>query len=214
VIFPVAHFNDTLNWGGFSGKKYIGAGYFPLDEEFLKYKPQKKDKRRFNVLVTMGGSDPNGITLKVVQAFQDLKNIDITVVVGPSFKYKKELENLSKSLSTNFKIEDSKSNMPELMANADLAITAFGITLYELAFMGVPSLVITNFESDERDAKALERLSVCINLGFYRDLSNDYITSAIGRLIEDKTALRTMSENGKRLLDGKGSERVAELLLG
>jgi spore coat polysaccharide biosynthesis predicted glycosyltransferase SpsG len=213
VIYPVGHFQDSLDWSGFAGRKYIGAEYFPLDEKFLEYNIKKNtSKKRFNILVTMGGSDPNSITFRVIKALEDLENIDITVLIGPSFKLE-NVEEISKSVNVNIKLKHNVSNVAEFMANADIAITAFGITLYELAYMGLPAIIIYNYLSDKTEVDIFQKLGTSISPGYYKDVNVKDILAAVCQLMENEALRKMMELKGKALVDGKGIERIGHIIM-
>lgn len=213
VIYPVGHFQDSFDWKGFAGRKYIGTEYFPLDEKFMDLRSiNNKKEKRFNILVTMGGSDPNCITLRVIKALEDLENIDITVLIGPSFKLE-NAEEISKSVNGNIKLKQNVSNVAELMANADIAITAFGITLYELAYMGVPAIIIYNYLSDKADVDIFQKLGTSISLGYYKDVNIKDILAAVYQLRDNEALRKMMVLKGKALVDGKGNERIGQIIM-
>jgi UDP-2,4-diacetamido-2,4,6-trideoxy-beta-L-altropyranose hydrolase len=207
VIFPVSHFNDNLNWRGFKGKKYLGAEYFPLNPEFLKAKRLKHE--RFTILVTMGGSDPNNITAKVAKALKMIKeDFKAIIVLGSAFGK----QNIPSD--RRFTVIKNPNNMAKLMASSDLAITAFGTTLYELAYMGVPTLIISNYAKERSEIDTLERFGTSISIGYFKDITEATILKAVDRSMLDRTRATKLSRNGKVLVDGKGVQRIIKLLKG
>ena len=207
VIYPVAHFDAKLNWKGFRGKKYVGPEYFPLNKEFLKTRPVKH--KIFTILVTMGGSDPNGLTAKAAKALSSMDGrFKALIVIGPGFKKRNIAED------KRFKIIRDPKNIAGLMASSDLAITAFGTTLYELAHMGIPALIISNFQGDEKDCLRFVKFRTAINLGYHEKVSAARISGTISKLMSAKKKLIKMSKNGKKLVDGKGAAKIVKILKG
>ncbi|HEX3049196.1 MAG TPA: GNAT family N-acetyltransferase, partial [Aggregatilineaceae bacterium] len=96
----------------------------------------------------------------------------------------------------------------ELMAWADVAVTASGSTCWELLYMGLPSAVIVLAENQEPIARDLSERGAVINLGWQHDLSDEQIGAALRDLIEDEARRKRMSETGRALVDGRGAERV------
>jgi UDP-2,4-diacetamido-2,4,6-trideoxy-beta-L-altropyranose hydrolase len=207
VIFPVSHFNDNLNWRDFKGKKYLGAEYFPLNPEFLKEKRLKHD--RFTILVTMGGSDPNNITAKVAKALKIIKeDFRVIIVIGSAFGK----QNIPSD--RRFKIVRNPKNMAKLMASSDLALTAFGTTLYELAYMGVPALIISNYAKERSEVDTFGKLGTSISIGYFKDIAEASISKAVVRSMLDRRRATKLSRGGKKLVDGKGVQRIIKLLKG
>ena len=214
VIFPVAHMplnvlND-IRWKENNSKYVAGAEYFPLHESFLNQDRCKLSDNKFTILVTMGGSDHNKITLKVIDALSELKrDFKAKVVIGPYAKYANELPELDSRFEILYNIDD----MAPLMSNADIAITAFGITLYELAYMGVPQIMIYNYLSDEGDVNRFKHFGTSISLGYHEDVSKKDIATSVYQFMDDERSRKLMSINGMALVDGKGIERMSQIIM-
>lgn len=189
-----------------------GTDYVFLRQEFLKYGKIKRDQPRYarNVLVTLGGADPDNVTIKVIRAIDSLGKlpIKVTIVIGPtnlhteSIQYSLELTKLDYSLLVN------PSNMAELMAAADLAISAGGNTYWELAYMGVPCIMIILAENQRGVANELAKLGAVINLGCSNFLSCNDIATAINSIIVSKHRRMEMGEKGQDMIDGNGASRI------
>jgi spore coat polysaccharide biosynthesis predicted glycosyltransferase SpsG len=130
------------------------------------------------------------------------------IVIGPGFK-KRNI-----AVDKRFKIIRDPKSIAGLMASSDLAITAFGTTLYELAYMGVPALIISNFRKDKKDCLRFEKFKTAINLGYHGLVSTARISGAISKLMSAKKRLSKMLRNGKKLVDGKGASRIVKILEG
>ena len=88
------------------------------------------------VLISLGGSDPDNVTLKVIQALMmnNGLNLKVIVVVGGSNPHYKKLQSLIESNTEShlaISLQQNVNNMPELMAWADIAIAA-GLKNYSL----------------------------------------------------------------------------------
>ena len=103
--------------------------------------------------------------------------------------------------------------MHQLMAESDIAITAAGNTLYELAVFGVPSIVICHHEKHNVVAEKFAEKNAGINLGVGTDLDIHLIAEAINKLLRSKEKRSELSANIKKVVDGLGSKRVAEKVL-
>ena len=96
--------------------------------------------------------------------------------------------------------------MARLMREADLAIGAGGTTTWERCRMGLPALVSILAENQEDIVHAVAAAGAQRTLGWAHALGLDDYAAAVRGL--DSAALRSMSGAGKRLVDGKGCERV------
>jgi UDP-2,4-diacetamido-2,4,6-trideoxy-beta-L-altropyranose hydrolase len=211
VVYPVAHYGDELDWSGFHGIKLVGSEYFPLSEEFLSLSgPCRRSGE--NILVTTGGTDPNRLSLRVLEALDGIQDRRIDLVVGPFCGYADEMHELRSVWGDNLKLHFEGANMAELMGNAALAVTAFGITLYELAYTGIPAIIINNYEEDDGDAMRFAKHGSAISLGYHESATKDLIAATVHRILDDKRLAGGMSDSGRCLVDGKGAERIVERL--
>jgi UDP-2,4-diacetamido-2,4,6-trideoxy-beta-L-altropyranose hydrolase len=194
----------------------LGTRYVLLRREFLKWRGWKREIPEVarKVLVTMGGSDPDNVTLKVVQALQqvDMDGLEATVVVGGSNPHYEELQSAVQDSRFPIRLESNVVDMPELMAWADVAVSAGGSTSWELAFMGVPTLVLILASNQRPIAECLDAVGVAINLGWYADVSPKEMAQVVMQLLKAPRTRAEMSQRGRRLVDGVGSDRVLQAL--
>ncbi|MGR3218340.1 MAG: hypothetical protein ACUZ8H_00800, partial [Candidatus Anammoxibacter sp.] len=165
--------------------------------------------------VTMGGSDPKRLTFKVVSSLLKLSTpVKAKVVIGPAFPSCPDLDEIEKQGLPNIDFVRNVKDLSEIMTQSYIGITAFGTTLFELAYMGVPSIVIANYKSDKYDMAAFGKLNIGIPLGYYMDVSSADIEKTAEMFITDSELRENMSQNGKKLIDGKGVERIASIIKG
>ena len=194
----------------------LGTSYVFLRREFIKYRNIKRmiPKYARKILLSFGGADSDNVTLKVVQALRLLCELqmDITIVVGPAYAYKDILDDVLNSSGLTYHLLINPPNMVELMAAADLAITAGGGTYWELAFMGVPCLMFILAENQQPVAEELAKLEMVSNLGWYHLLSNAEIATAIHSLALSEAARKNMSRQGQSLISGEGASLTIEAI--
>lgn len=194
----------------------LGTKYSLLRKEFLSQKRKSREQPEIarKVLVTLGGADPDNVILVVIRALKliDVSGIQAKIVVGPSNFNGEALEaeiQKDSSLKGTFQII-RYANMPKLMAWADIAISAGGSTCWELAFMGVPFLILMLAENQMPGTNELEKQGVAVNLGWYNETDTQDIAHSIQRLLLDPHKRQDLSMQGQRLLDGRGVDRVLE----
>lgn len=186
----------------------LGTRYVLLRREFLKWRGWKREIPEVarKVLVTMGGSDPYNVTLKVTQALQqvDVDGLEAIVVVGASNPHYQELQSIVQDSRFPIRLEPNVTNIPELMAWADVAIAAGGTTCWELAFMGVPSLVLVLAENQRPIAEGLARVGAVVSFGWFKHVSIADITSTLSHLLFDKKRRAQMIQCAQRLVGENG----------
>lgn len=197
----------------------LGTAYTLLRKEFRQWRKwhKKINSCASKILVTFGGSDPDNVTVKVIQSLLFVSNnLEVIVVVGGSNPHYKKLESFIESNTQSYlaiSLQQNVNNMPELMAWADIAIAAGGSTNWELAFMGLPSIVITIADNQKAIAAELDRQGVIINLGWHQDVTIEQIVLVLRELIGDRHKREDMSQKGRKLVDGNGASRVASQML-
>ncbi len=137
---------------------------------------------------------------------------DMTTVIGPAFKHYVDLERTVGKIKKNIEINFNVTNMWEIMAKSDLSISAGGNTLFELAATGTPAVVICEELFEVETANRLQAFDTCVNLGYSRKVHRKKLRRAVSGLINDKEKRRGMSIAGRKLVDGRGSERVSKLI--
>ena len=146
----------------------LGLRYAMLRREFSQWQEWKREILPVGrkVLVTMGGSDPDNITALVIEALQSLpgKEIETTVVVGGGNPHFESLELAAGSFTGKMRLEKDVSNMPGLMAWADIAIVGAGTTSWELCLLGLPAILVDLAENQRPVAAELNRLQVVVHL--------------------------------------------------
>lgn len=190
----------------------LGTRYVLLRREFWQWQGWKREIPPVvrKILVTLGGGDPDNVTLKVIQALQQLKleGLEALIVVGGSNPYYEQLQSAAEASRFPIRLERNVTNMPELMAGADVAIAAGGTTSWELAFMGLPSLVLILAENQRAIAEQLGEMGMAVNLGWHEDVAAVEIERAIAQLLAAAQTRSEMTQRSQELVDGEGSARV------
>ncbi len=182
----------------------LGSRFALLRDEFLRVPSSDVIAHTNRVLVSLGGSDPVGITQKVIDGIEMLSNdsLEFTVL----------------SCKRDLRVNDSRidlvpftDNVAKLYSEAGLAICAGGSTNWELSYFGVPRLVITLAENQTEIAASLHELGCCISLGWHTENQAEDVASHLQQLIESEP--QGMREANQKLIDGQGGQRVVEALV-
>jgi len=194
----------------------LGTQYVLLRREFLEWQGWKREIPEVvrRILVTLGGGDPDGVTFKVIRAINRLEfeDIEVRVVVGPSNLHRASLKEAVHHSPFNIKLLPSVENMPELMAWADVAVSAGGSTCWEMAFMGLPNVILVLAENQRGVAEGLDSCGVALNLGWRADISELDLAQALRMLMSNPARCKAMSETGRQMMDGPGTDRVVSVM--
>jgi spore coat polysaccharide biosynthesis predicted glycosyltransferase SpsG len=163
----------------------------------------------------MGGTDPDNVTQRVLGALlaAGIPGIQIRIIMGRKDVSDEEVLGCHGDRADRISIYRAVNNMSEHMAWADMAVTSGGGTVWELAFMGVPSVVGCVSEAERYLTGGLSRLGLFETVGDFSELNYDSLADAISALADDQSRRREMMMMGRDVVDGKGCERVISALI-
>ena len=213
VIIPYfgAH---KLKLKRFKKTKYLlGTDYFILRDEFYNNRFIVK-KRAKKLLITMGGSDPNLTTLKVLHSIRKLKiKFDIIITLGAATNIKENQINIiMRDFKGTIDIHKNTKNMAKLMLQCDLAITNDGLTKYELSATGVPFLIVSSSKQQELISKEFSLKGSGIHIGNINYINKKTIQQKFLNLFKNHTLRLKMSNKGKNLFKSNSLEKIWQSL--
>ena len=192
----------------------FGPRFALISEEFkrireIKTKPTNDLKRIF---VFCGGSDPQNLTQQVIDELSigELDNVAIDVVIGA--QNKNFNRDSSRKLKASFEIHDAGNKFAQIMRRADLAIGAGGTTTWERVCLGVPSVGVSIAENQNPACEKLGSDGLVNYLGAQASLRPGVIRDAVIEAKNKYASLFDQIERGQILVDGRGCERVAEVM--
>ena len=188
---------------------FFGQDYFILRDEFILSNEKVVQKEVKNVLITFGGVDPNNYTEKVIKTinqFCENNNIVVNVIAG--FGYE-SFESIKKYSSVN--IMKNVSNISDYMLEADLIFTSAGRTVYEVASIGTPTIVLEQNERESTHFFASNQYGFS-NLGLGYKLGDSTLREEFLRLINSFETRKEMSELMKKQDLKIGRKRVHKLI--
>lgn len=166
------------------------------------------------ILISLGGSDPKNATSLVLDAFERIMMPGMILKVVITAKNSCISTIRSRLISAPYEgdlLIDTR-DMPDLMAWADLAISAGGSTNLEMAFMGLPGLTINLFGNQVLNSDFLQRDGLIENLGWYEKVNVQDMADRIFQLMESEERRTSMSVKGRSLVDGNGASRVVQYM--
>lgn len=197
-------------------KLLLGASYAPLRKEFLEVKHEQSKDGKCRVLLTTGNTDARNCVGKILSILTqaNASSLEVHVVVGAMFDAKEQLHQLYDGNSMVVLHEDVKS-MSGLMAISDLAISANGTTVYELAAAQVPVISFAMVGEQVQSAIKLSELGVVKYCGEIYSNTEDVvnkIVSTVLRLANDSKERQSLRQKAYSVIDGRGCQRIVEEL--
>lgn len=190
VHFCAMLFHNIRGKNIFCGKEYMILN--PLIE---KYKRERIKLQK--VLVTLGGSDTYGVTIRVVNILKE-KGYGADIILGPNFHHREQLEQV---VDENFTVYDSVPSLIAKFYEYDLVITGGGVTSFEANASGLPCIMIASELHEIKNARYAVQFGGCIFAGYYKNLKKE-------AFYLNKLDIRTMSINGMRSFKLNGIENI------
>jgi len=202
----------------------LGTQYLLIRDEFLVYKKNNQSKNIAavsKILLTMGGADKDNVSGRVMKALSTVaaaQKLEITTVIGAGNPHRQTLQDLAGELNStaaaghHFETVVNAANMPQLMAEADLIITAGGTTVWEGAYLARPMAVIITADNQKAGMESFSAQGAVKLLGQQQDLPVETISENLLDLINDLPARRGLAEKAQTLVDGRGASRLVQAL--
>jgi UDP-2,4-diacetamido-2,4,6-trideoxy-beta-L-altropyranose hydrolase len=164
-----------------------GLGWALVRKEFrvaTTHAQKKRSPGAVDILVTLGGSDPDNITSDVLDALAgiDSPRVTATVVIGPASTHREAVQASAAALAERAQVISNAGNMAQLMRSADCVITASGGTFIETLFCSVPTLLV--------------------NIASNQDISYAFARARNISYLLDKNDLKATIQEALRELDG------------
>ncbi|RKY57872.1 MAG: hypothetical protein DRP95_06525 [Candidatus Latescibacterota bacterium] len=189
-----------------------GPDYVCLRDEFFSVPPKRLRPEVRRVLVTFGGVDIANLTAKVLRALERVPyDFTVTCILSPGYSHTDELRKLVASLSRHVIMKRNIRSMSEEIYRADLVFTSAGRTVYEIASVGVPCVVLAQ-NAREMTHMFASSANGIVNLGLGADVSEEQISQVTQELIED---FSTRQEMQRRMLSTdlrEGINRVIDAI--
>ena len=121
-------------------KYLLGLKYIPIRDDFFKLEIDKKEQ----IFIMLGGSDIAKLSLELALLLEDTRLSKVIVSnnkeIIDSLKHYKSIEVLYKPLDTE---------LIEAMASSSIAITTASMSVYELVYLKIPTIVIAISKNQE-----------------------------------------------------------------
>lgn len=193
----------------------LGSRYVPLRPEFAKEKIVVGGQVK-SVFLTTGGTDSYHMITGILERMQRGRaaRLEKYVVIGPFYRDYARLEQLS-SEDKRLIIYQNIPDIAGIMRKSDIAISAGGTTLAELASCGVPTICFAMADNQLPGTGAYAADGIMLYAGDVRDNREavlDTIEDFLDRL-ESRRLRQQLNVKGKEAIDGAGAQRIAEAII-
>lgn len=185
----------------------LGPQYALLRREFAKWRDWSRQigPQARTALVTIGGSDPDGLTLKLLEA-REFADLDVAFVLGGSAHEPPQVKP-----SRGIEFRRDVADIAQIMARSDLAVICGGGTLWECLFMGCATMSYTRNAIQDEIVNQLQEIGAVCHLGRIQAFERSSLLAKAAELA-GSSKRQAMAQLGRQLVDGRGCERVLALM--
>jgi len=210
--------NELYDKPQIKGDNFLwGYKYLALRDEFEDAIPHTFQDNITSVLITFGGTDQNNLTLVTLESIIDIaehNKIKIYIVFGNGYLFKDELNKyLKQHPYKNIELNSDIVVISQIMEKTQISFSSNGRTVYELADMNIPSIIISHHERENSHTFAsLEK--GFINLGIYEeDKTSNLIKNKFEKLVFDNEYRKLLFLNISKYSFRKNKKKVVKKIL-
>lgn len=190
-------------------KLLVGPQYAMMSEEIVRARVEGftvRDRIQ-KILLTLGGSTHPVETIRLLRMIAHIAQEVEMLIITPAQDFKSLLPSLLPH-GNRYRVIPNPYEMGKVMRQADIAVTAAGVTSLELACIGVPTICVVLSDNQRKGAQEADRQGIGLNLGKPPDWKQSKFDLLYRALV--KADLRkSMSRKARSLVDGRGVKRVA-----
>ena len=184
---------------------FLGNRYTLIPKGILAGKSRENFDGPLRLLISLGGAASKGSLLRIFRAFALVRK---EIPKGRAFLMRGIALNGSDSVPDGIELVQP-ARIAQTMASVHLAVSAGGVTAYELACLGVPAILVVTAENEKKKAEALEKKGAAVQLGWIHSVRPERLARMIIKLWKDRGKRERMRKCGRQLIDGKGAARLA-----
>ena len=192
-----------------------GRNHFFVRDEFSDANPNQSVDKVDNLLLVFGGVDQHDLSKKIYQVVRNLckkKGVRIFIVTGPGYSgyetFRREVEG-----DSDVDLTHATGVISRIMEKVQLAITSNGRTVYELAHMSIPALVIPQHEREKTHSFACEENGFVQLEPYVEGETEMTVVQILNDLLEDKKYRQALFNATTAFRFDKNKKKVVSRIL-
>ena len=189
-----------------------GYKYVILNENFFK---SNKSIKKFTICCTMGGSDINQFTYKIINLLSKIKlktKIDVNVIIGNYFNniHKNKIIKICKK--NKFKYYLNPKNYVSILSKSSFLITNSGNSKYEAAALGKPFIIMSN---DRNSIKHCKEFSKFIKSYYFKNYivpNESFLKKKIKYVIKHQSKVISTFKSNKKIINKKNIDYLNNII--
>lgn len=211
IVVNGSGYSKDLDYPQVKGVEYLlGTQYIPLRKEFWDIPVKVINKKIKKIMVTFGGDDSKNMTPKILKILnKNYPFLNKYVIIGNGFNNVEKIEKI-KCDRTELIYYPNAEIMKNIMLESDIAISAGGQTLNELARVGTPTIAISVADNQHNHVNYWKNKGFIESVGSAddKDLSDNLLQKL--NILQNENIRLKKSKIGKKYVDGYGSIRIIE----
>jgi spore coat polysaccharide biosynthesis predicted glycosyltransferase SpsG len=201
---------------------YVSGTQLLLGRRYTIVRPEVRRVRQvraqepappFRALVALGEDDTQGRTVELARQLLTVSRLErIDLVVRPNAPNLAALQELAAAHPGRIDVGSEPTEVTTRIGRCHLAITRGDSWSLELACVGVPQLTVVQSECHWPTARRLEDEGVGVCLGEWEKLTPALLRQAVVDLLSDPLERQAMARCGRKLIDGRGPDRIVTAL--
>jgi len=196
---------------------FAGAAYMILDPALreLRRAPIRVGKQIRSIFVSLGGGDARNYFSSVLYGLRLWAagtGREIEVVGMRGFVEWGQDDFFNEEILRPLRFHWESNSAAGFLRNSDLAVTSGGISAYEALCSGTPLLALSWDSLQQTTIDLLAETGSCISLGPGIDLAPEFLAGLLEKLDGDVFTRKKMAQSGMEIVDGRGAERVTEII--
>lgn len=198
--------------------KLLGLDYVPIRKAFSEI--YCESKVRNDVLITIGGTGISNLVEMIAGCLLKHTECKLHIISGPFDVSRESIRRLSRE-NPRIVLHENVKEMWKIMDMCQVAVSAAGSTMYELACAGIPTVTFSFVDNQIKIAETFHQNKAALNAGAFHRLAEEgkadifvqNVGGYVGQLLEDEELRNMMRRNAHNLVDGQGASRIARELI-
>ncbi len=192
--------------------KLLGLKFNTIPKNF--FKKHAFDVKSKKILISLGGEDPDNISLKILSIiFNLIPSLKIIIILGHSHPNRKSVIRFCKNKNIDAKIVNSPEDISIYLNKLRFVISAGGLSAYEFASAGIPQLINILDEHQTKMANMIEKKNCGKILTYSGKFLKNKVSDKFINFYNNQSELLRLNKNAKKLIKNCGCELIAYNIL-
>jgi UDP-2,4-diacetamido-2,4,6-trideoxy-beta-L-altropyranose hydrolase len=204
---------EAIHYARAPSRRLLGPAYALLRRTFRQRRGHAARRPLVgNIVVSLGGTDAGNHTLDVLRALHAVRtDAQVRAIIGPLNPHRDELAEFA-ARHPAVTLVESPNDMAAELCSADLAIASAGSIFFEIAVLGLPSVLLAVADNQLPGGRAAAEFEAAVFAGDARRTDLPALTELLREVLGDASRRESIALKAGKLVDGAGVERVAGVL--